>query len=311
MDKLRAMRFFCRSVESKSFSAAAQSLDVVPSALSKVIATLEAELGFPLLNRSTRGLSLTDGGAVYYEHCGRILRDIEDAEAVGRSGLARVRGVLRLGLHPAFLRPVMRSLGGFLEAHPELRIETIVTNSSSAIVDDGLDLVLHLGQLPDSNLVCRRLGWMQPIVCAAPAYLAQWGVPLHPTDLARHRGIVHARRDEDPNATWTFVRNGETCDVVIPGGVLMRDGMGIIDAAVGGAGIVKLSDIAVHPQIEAGLLREVLSEWRFERKPITAVLPPHSRPAPAKVQMYLDYIAPLLPASGRDRPVRCPVTPGA
>ena len=201
MDKLRAMRFFCRSVEMKSFSAAAQSLDVVPSALSKVIAALERELGFALLNRSTRGLSMTDGGSAYYEQCRQILHDIEAAEAAGQGGAVRARGTLRIGFAPALRLPAMSGLGSFFDAHPEMRIETITTNSMSAVVEDGLDLLLHIGELRDSSLTARRIGWIQPVVCASPGYLAARGTPLHPSELIGHRGIVHARRDEDPNAS--------------------------------------------------------------------------------------------------------------
>src|ERR1043165_1485447 len=100
MDKLRAMQCFCRVAEAKSFSAGAQSLAVVPSALSKAVAALEHELGFALLSRSTRGLSLTEEGTAYYERCRRIMLDIEEAEALGRRGAARVRGTLRVGMHP-------------------------------------------------------------------------------------------------------------------------------------------------------------------------------------------------------------------
>ncbi len=100
MDKLRAMKFFCRAVEAKSFAAAAQSMEIVPSALSKVITALEQDLGFRLMNRSTRQLSLTDEGAAYYEQCRRILQDVEEAEARGRSGKGQARGTLRVGMHP-------------------------------------------------------------------------------------------------------------------------------------------------------------------------------------------------------------------
>ena len=299
MDKVRAMRFFCRAVEEKSFSGAAQALDVVPSALSKTIAALERELGFPLLNRSTRGLSPTESGAVYYERCRDILRDIEHAEAMGRDDVAGARGTLRIGMHPALRFELMTAMGALLDAHPDLRIETVTTNSPAAVIDDGMDLLVHVGRLPDSGLIARQIGWVQPIVCASPAYLAARPPLRHPTELGRHRAVVHARRDEDPNVRWSFTRGPEHCDVDIAARVIVRDGIGLIDAAVGGAGVTRLSEIAVRRFLAQGDLLEVLSEWIAERKPITAVLPQQSRPPPRKVQIYLDHLAALLDGSRR------------
>src|SRR6516162_5472709 len=130
MDKLRAMTFFCRAVESKSLAAAAQALDVVPSALSKAISALERDLGFALLNRSTRGLSLTEEGALYYERCRQIIADVEAAESIGRNGEAQARGTLRVGMHPALRYAMMTTLQPFLDAHPDLTVETVITNSA-------------------------------------------------------------------------------------------------------------------------------------------------------------------------------------
>ena len=153
MDKLRAMRFFCRVAEARSFAAAAKSLEVVPSAMSKVVAALEHDLGFRLMNRSTRGLSLTDEGAAYYEQCRQILQDIEEAEGVGRTGRASARGTLRIGMHPAMRYLAMIGMSRFLEDQPGLKVETVTTNAPATIANEGLDLVLHIGRLADSSLV--------------------------------------------------------------------------------------------------------------------------------------------------------------
>jgi len=297
MDKVRAMRFYCRAVEEKSFSGAAQALDVVPSALSKTIAALERELGFPLLNRSTRGLSPTESGATYYERCREILRDIENAEAMGRDDIAGARGTLRIGMHPALRFELMTAMGALLDAHPQLRIETVTTNSPAAVIDDGMDLLVHVGRLPDSGLISRQIGWVRPIVCASPAYLAARPPLRHPAELTGHRAVVHARRDEDPNARWSFTRGAERCEVDIAARVVVRDGIGLIDAALGGAGVTRLSEIAVRRFLARGQLHEVLPEWIAEMKPITAVLPQTSRPPPLKVQLYLDHLTKVLHSS--------------
>ena len=239
MDKLRAMRCFCRVVEHGSFVAAAQSLDIVPSALSKTVAALERELGFALINRSTRRLSATEEGTTYYESCRRILLDLEEADAIGRGGRTRPRGTLRIGLHPALRFALLSRMGGFLERYPELKVETVITNASSAVFDEGLDVVLHIGPLADSSLVARQLGWTDPVVCASPDYLATHGEPMHPRELVDHRAIVYARRDEEANTRWVFRRGEESCHVDVPARTVSRDGVGLVDAAVGGAGIAR------------------------------------------------------------------------
>jgi LysR family transcriptional regulator, regulator for bpeEF and oprC len=294
MDKLRAMTFFCRTVEAKSFAAAAQSLGVVPSALSKLISALERELGFSLLSRSTRGLSLTEEGTLYHEQCRQILSDIDIAEGAGRRGVAQARGTLRIGMHPGLRYAMMTTLKPFLDEQPELKVETLITNAASAVVDDGLDLVLHIGALPDSSMIARPLGSTRPIVCAAPAYLAARGEPSHPRELAGHHAVIYARRDEAANTCWTFSNGSETCEVDVPVRVVSRDGVGLVDAALSGCGLARPFEIAARHWVATGQLREVLHDWAGARQAITAVLPPQGRAAPAKVRLYVEYVAALL-----------------
>lgn len=289
MDKFRAMECYCRVVELKSFSAAAQSMGAVPSALSRMISGLERELGFRLLNRSTRHLSPTDAGLAYHEQCRQILHDIEQAEGLGRTGVQHARGTLRIGMHPALRSAMLAGLGRFLDAQPELRVETVITNSPAAVIDDGLDVVLHIGPLPDSGLLARPIGWTRPVVCASPEYLATWGEPRHPADLARHRAVIYARRDEESNTRWAFQRGDESCEVDVPVRTIVRDGIGLVDAALGGCGIARPSDLAAHGALVSGQLRALLTDWTGSRRSVSAVLPPHARAMPAKVQVFLDY----------------------
>ena len=294
MDKLRAMKFFCRVTEARSFSAAAVSLDVVPSALSKAIAALEHELGFALLNRSTRGLSLTEDGATYYERCRQIILDIDEAESTGRGGVARARGTLRVGMHPSLRFEMLTRLGAFLDSEPDLKIETVITNSPAAVVDEGLDIVLHVGQLADSSLLARQIGWTRSLVCASPAYLAAAGEPRHPEQLARHPAVIYARHDEDANTRWTFTRNDERCEVEVLVRAVVRDGIGVIDAVLGGCGIARPFELAARNGLKTGQLREVLPDWAGERHSVHAVFPSKAGLRSAKVQHYVAYLENLL-----------------
>jgi LysR family transcriptional regulator for bpeEF and oprC len=306
VDKLRAVTFFCRTVEARTIVAAARSLAVVPSALRKVIGALENDLGFKLLHRSTRRLSLTDEGATYYDQCRRILQELEEAEASARLGRTLAKGTLRVGMHPGFRFLVLSELIRYLDANPEVNVETVITNSPSAVIDDGLDLVLRIGRLANSSLVSRQLGWTSAITCASPSYVEKWGEPQRPGDLKRHRAIIPGRRDEESNTRWEFVNENEREVVEVPVRVTVRDGIGLTDAAVGGCGIVRPVEFAARRLLVSGELLRLLPDWSGNRQGVYAVLPPYSRIVPAKMRTYLELFESLLATlaitrSDRDR----------
>lgn len=293
MDKLRAITLFCRAVEAGSFVAAARDLDVAPSVLSKAVSALEAELRVTLFNRSTRRLSLTEAGAGYYERCRQTLAGLEEADALARGGEARASGTLRLGIHPALRAALLQGLGRFLELHPEVVVETTVTNAPAALLDEGLDLVVVIGDLTDSQFVARRLGWTDLLTCASPDYLDARERPSHPRDLAAHRAVIPGRRDEVSFARWTFSRGTEFEEVNVPVIHVARDGVGIADAAAGGAGVAQIYDLSARPFVTVGALEIILPGWSCGRKPVQAVLPTR-RNVPAKVRLFLEFAQSLL-----------------
>ncbi len=293
MDKLRALTFFSRTVETGSFAAAAQSLDVVPSALSKTVGALERELGFTLFNRSTRKLSLTVEGEAYYTRCRQVLAELEDAEAMARGGRVQAQGTLRVGMHPALRSVVFPEIGRLLESNPRMKVETFITNSPTALLDRGLDVVLCIGRLADSTLVARRVAWAQFVVCASPAYLRRWGEPKRPQDLARHRAIIYARPDEEPNTRWEFTRGKERQVVRVPVGMVVRDGVGLVDAGAGGGGVLRPYEFAARRHVAAGSLKVLMPDWSGTRHPVCAVSS-SSRHVPAKVRAFLEFAQALV-----------------
>jgi DNA-binding transcriptional LysR family regulator len=294
MDKLRAMTWFCRAAEAKSFAGAAKAIGVVPSALSKTIAALEAELGTHLVNRSTKRLCLTHEGEVYYEQCRALLQDLEQAEAVARGSQMNPRGTLRVGMHPALRVVLLSALGTFLDQYPELKIETVVTNSAAAVVDEGLDVVIRIGRMADSSLVARSLGRVQSIACAAPSYLRTAGEPGHPNDLAKHQAIIYGRRDEASNAEWTFTKRPDRITVSVPVRIVVRDGIGITDAAVAGCGVALPLDVSARHLLKAGALKPLLPDWSGEQYPLFAVMPSGRGNTSAKVRAYVDFVGAML-----------------
>jgi LysR family transcriptional regulator, regulator for bpeEF and oprC len=289
MDKLRAMRFFCRAVEAKSFASAAKALEVPPSVVSRVISGLEGELRCTLFNRTTRRLSLTEAGAGYYEQCRELLIQLEQIEAFARQGSLRPAGTLRLGYHPALRNPLVRKIERFLAENPAMSLELTATNSPGALLDDGLDLVLRIGAIADSSFVARRIGFAALLTCAAPAYLDRFGRPAHPRDLRRHRAIIPARRDENAFTQWSFSRGTGATEVVkVPVALVVRDGIGLADLAAEGAGIAQIYDTTARYYVADGRLQPLLEAWSSGRQPIYAVLPAQ-RNVPAKVRAFIDF----------------------
>lgn len=288
MDKLRTITYFLRVVEARSFATAARSVDLTPSALSRAIASLEHQLGFTLLNRSTRHLVLTDEGAAYYDCCRRVLEELEDVELAAAAGKIHARGLLRVGMHPALRFAVLGGLARFLADHAELCIEISSTNSPSAVLDQGLDIVLRVGELADTGLVARPMGSVQFIVVASPDYLRTHGTPLQPDDLLRHRAVVYGRADEEPGNLWEFAMGDEQRSIAVPVRLMVRDGLGVVEAAIRGIGIARLYSLAVARPLAEGQLVPLLGDWTSARQPVHALYPRRRHP-PAKVRAFLDY----------------------
>jgi DNA-binding transcriptional LysR family regulator len=178
---------FVRAVERGGFSAAARDLDLTPSAVSKLVTRLEDRLGVRLLNRTTRSLALTAEGDAFFHRAQRILADIAEAEEeVGRSR-AQPRGLLRVNVGTAFgMHQLAPALPDFFARHPEIQVELTITDRVVDLVEEGADIGIRMGTLPDSSLVARRIAEVERVICAAPSYLRRHGTPRKPADLRAH-----------------------------------------------------------------------------------------------------------------------------
>lgn len=297
MDKLRALTFFCRVVEARSFIAAARDMDVVPSVLSKTIAALEADLSFRLFHRTTRHVSVTEDGARYYDACKRLLLELEDAETVTREGIERPAGRLVVGMHPVINGLLMRNVSRFLAAYPGIVLETTLANSPTALLEQHLDLVITAGQLADSSLTAQRIGAMRFIIVASPEYLAAHGRPRHPQDLTRHIICMPARRDFPSFARWTFERGQETEVVFISPRTISREAVFMQEACLSGGGLSRLFEFPLLGHIAGGRLERLLPDWSCGEQPFHAVFPDR-RHIPAKTRAFVSYVRSLI----NDRP---------
>lgn len=267
------MQLFVQTVESGGFSAAARTLDLTPSALSKQIARLEARLGVRLLNRTTRRLALTPEGETYFNRCKGILEEIRAAEAEITRFRERPSGLLRVTVGVAFgVHQLVPVLPKFLARYPDIHLDLSVTDHFVDLIDGRVDLAVRSGHLADSSLVARKISDLYRIICAAPDYLAKHGTPTSPDDLARHNCIAIGSAPQLKR--WRFNIDGRPRVVDVAGNVVADNAETVLQLGVLGQGIIRLGDVVVAEPIQRGLLVPILTHCHTaEPLPLYAVYP--------------------------------------
>lgn len=289
MDRWAAMQSFVRVVESGSFVAAANRLELSTSSLSRQINELEQHLGARLLNRTTRRLSLTESGQAFYERAVALLSDLAEAEAlVGQSAVAP-RGTLRLTCsYNMAEKRIAPAIASFVEQYPDVKFDVVVSDRLIDLIDEGFDLAIRVGQVGSDRLVARRLGTMQLIACAAPAYLQRHGHPKVPQDLSAHNVLTYAYASTP--RSWRFSDDsGQLHDVRVTGSLHANSGDTLAAAAIAGLGIACEPDFVVGDAIADGRLARVLPGFDAMRGDIWAVYPSR-RHLSLKVRLFVDYI---------------------
>lgn len=295
---LEAIAAFAAVVDHRSFGAAAESLGIARSVMSKRIARLEKGAGVRLLERTTRRVALTEAGAGLHARCARVLSAVADAENELAELHGAPRGTLRISAPVGFTAThVVPLLPELLGRHPDLRIDLVVNDRLVNLLEEGFDVALRIGErLADSSLVARRLGAVAVPTCASPAYLARRGVPRRPRDLLAHEclrfGLLTAR------AEWRFrrARGSARADLglEVVGKVTVNDVASLLEAAVAGVGIAKLPSFVAGAAMASGALVEVLAEYREPDLGVWAVYPAGRAPQP-KVRAFVDFLAEALP----------------
>jgi DNA-binding transcriptional LysR family regulator len=287
MDRLDAMQAFVRVIEKRSFSAVAKERGIGQPAVSKQISALEEELGTELIYRTSRSIALTEAGRDFYESALRILDDFENATSrIGR-GQTAPKGLIRVTVPPTFARLHMVSkLPAFFAAYPDMAIEMSTSESPATIIEDGFDLAIHSGDLPDSTLVARRLGQTMTVLVATPQYLARYGAPESLENLNRFRSIGLVERSSVQS--WSF-GSGQNVKRVVPTGVFRTDDieqmrMGVLEHL----GIAQVPAWLFAAELREGTVVRLLTP--FERTvPILAVRPA-SRRMSAKVRIFIEHL---------------------
>ena len=290
LDRVTGMQVFVRVATLGSFSAAARALGLSQTMVTKHVAALEDRLGIKLLHRSTRKLVLTEGGRNYLTACERILAEIEEAEASASLDRIEPRGTLRLNVPLTFgFRQVVPALTEFSRLYPAVSFDLGLADRYVDLMEEGWDLAIRIGHLKDSSLVARRLAACRTIVCAAPAYLKQHGIPQTPDDLARHNCLAYTLPSAIGANRWTFGTDG---DIVVPiqGNLRANNGDALLAAAVAGQGLIYQPTFIVGDSLREGSLVPVLSNYPTYEPAIHAVLP-SGRQAPAKVRVFVAFLA--------------------
>jgi len=286
---------FIAVAETQSFTAAGRRLGRDPTVVSRRFQTLETMLGVRLAERTTRRLILTEAGRLYHERLGPLVRDLKSAQReVAALADGQPQGHLRLALPASFGRMWMsRILADFLKAHPLVTAEVEYANRYVDLVAEGFDLAVRLGVLADNRLIARKLCHRRRVLCASPAYLAQYGEPRHVDDLAHH-ACLRFSSSSQPDA-WSFAtQGGGVRSVPVSGPYVADDGEALAEAAVAGLGIINATDWLVGRELASGALVPVLSAFPLiDEGAVYLVLPSRSG-LPSKTRAFADCVVEAL-----------------
>ncbi|MEO5694746.1 MAG: LysR family transcriptional regulator [Usitatibacter sp.] len=282
------MVIFAAVVETKGFSAASRRLVLSKSMVSKQVTQLERSVGVRLLNRTTRAMSLTEAGAMFYEHCARIVEELEEAKlAVGKFH-SKPQGLLRISAPVAFgTLHVAPALPGFLALHPAVRIDLEIADRFVDLADEGFDVAVRIAKDPALNLVARKLAPVHRKICATPEYFARKGVPDTPEDLARHNCLTYTYLN--PHDQWRLRGPQGDVSFAATGNLRLNDDEALSAAVLGGLGIALLPTFIVGKDLQEGRLKSILADYVPVERHVHAVYLPN-RHLSAKVRAFIDYL---------------------
>ncbi|MFZ9322963.1 MAG: LysR family transcriptional regulator [Hylemonella sp.] len=289
MDRLLAMNVFARVVETGSFSKAAREFSVTQPTVTKMVAAVEERLKVRLLNRNTRGVSLTESGALYYEKCKTIVREAEEAENIVQLRQTQAHGLLRISTSVAFGRRVITPLAlDFMRAHPQVKLDLSFEDRYTDLVANGLDLAIRMGKLADSALGARFLGTNPWLMVAAPKYLRRRGTPRQASDLSGHDALIYSSVLGDD--VWRLTTpKGEVVTVPVAGPLRSNNLSAVLAATRNGFGIAAMPRYVASESLRSGHIVEVLKSHALPEQEINAVFP-SPKLVPGKVLAFIAYL---------------------
>jgi DNA-binding transcriptional LysR family regulator len=296
MDRLDTLQLFTRIVETGSFSRAADMQDMPRPTATYAIQQLEARLGVRLLERTTRQVRTTLDGQAFYERCVQILSDLDDAESSLRHVASNPRGTLRVDMASTHAtRIVLPRIDEFRSRYPGI---DLVISSGDRLVDlvrEGVDCVIRAGVPRDSNLVASALAKMPQVICASPEYLAFFGTPQDPDELANHQAVKFFSSNAGIDNTLELVIDGKVREFGLGGWVAVNDAENYVVCALRGCGLIQLPRFHVEQELREGRLVEVLGEWASPALPLSALYP-YRRQLSRRVRVFIDWLGDLYKA---------------
>ena len=294
MDKFNAIQIFVKVADSNGFAAAARKLNISPPAVTRAISMLEDNLGTRLLVRTTRSVRLTESGQRFLEDSRRILSDLEQAEQAAVGSHAKPHGELSVTASvlfgQMFVTPI---LSDFLTVHPQLKAQTMYVDRVVNLMDEGLDVAIRIGSLPDSSLVAIRCGSIRRVTIASPDYIKENGLPKKPEDLSNHSLIQSMVINSSHE--WIFQRSGKPLHIHIEPRIRMNTNDAVINMVKRGGGISQLLSYQIAPYIADGKLQTILETYELPTLPVH-VVHQEGRMVSAKVRTFVDFIVDRLRA---------------
>lgn len=289
MESFGAYPVFVTVIETGGFSPAAKKLGISKSAVSKRITQLEEHLGVKLLHRTTRKLSLTEAGEHFYQHARIASQAAQDAE----DAVAQLQGVpqgrLRISIPMSFGRLyVAPVIPEFLRRYPKINLELVMDDEFTDLIGSGFDMALRLGDLKDSTLVARKLTHLKNVLCAAPSYIEEFGMPKRLEELKQHNCLAFSYSQDVRE--WYFIKDNTTRAIEISGNYQVNNSEALREAMIQGVGIGRLPTFAANPEIQEGRLVKLFPEYEMPGKIMYAVYPERQF-LPAKVRAFMDFMS--------------------
>tara|TARA_R110002033_G_scaffold48042_2_gene93824 strand:+ start:39890 stop:40858 length:969 start_codon:yes stop_codon:yes gene_type:complete len=308
LEKLTGLIAFARAGSLGSFTAAARMLSVSPSAVSKSIKRLEQNLGVPLFTRTTRSLKLTPEGRDLHERALRLLHEAEEIEQAAKSARSEPSGRLRIAAPlPIGIHLLAPALATFREKYPQVTVDLRLSDHFVDIIEQGIDVAVRIGDLPDSRLLSRSLAPHQLCCYASPAYLERRGVPDHPDELAGHETVALRYQSSGQISRWPFRLGERSIEIVPTAGIIVDASDALVAALVAGGGIGLTASFIAAPHVARGTLVPVLARYAVERHNITALWPESRRANPA-VRAFLALLQDLFRERMKDSAAISPAT---
>ena len=280
---------FVYVAEHESFTRAAKELGISTAQVSRQISALEKRLNIKLLYRTTRKVSLTEEGRVFYQHCRGVLDGLDAAEQAVSNLQSKPQGRIKLTAPVTYgEQQLLPLVNDFMVQYSDIEVTAFLSNQKIDLIDGGYDLAIRIGKLSDSTMMAKKLSRRTNFVCAAPAYLEKYGTPHSLSDLSQHNCLLGTRD------YWHFIENGKNADkeknLRVSGTVQYNSGHSLVDAALKGLGIVQLPDYCVQQYLASGELVSLLDNYREPEESIWAVYP-HNRHLSPKIRLLVDYLA--------------------